>query len=216
MAGSALAKSWRRCSPPCRSPPTSCGSLFSVQTGSRVSSPLCLILTPTLTDTAIKPLYCANCCKMPNLSVKAAWGRTARSTLRAGKASAWSTYRAHALTLLVHRCGWLALIALVTLLTALLILAFRRCRRQESMLARLVSYSVLLSFTTQAAAYLCCDLTLIPISGGVAFRFSPLASRRSCSTCYSSVFCSPRCASAASCAIRILLLGRCGPDGAYT
>lgn len=72
---------------------TSCGSLFSVQTGSRVSSPLCLILTPTLTDTAIKPLYCANCCKMPNLSVKAAWGRTARSTLRAGKASAWSTYR---------------------------------------------------------------------------------------------------------------------------
>lgn len=79
--------------------------------------------------------------------------------------------QAHALTLLVHRCGWLALIALVTLLTALLILAFRRCRRQESMLARLVSYSVLLSFTTQAAAYLCCDLTLIPISGGVAFPF---------------------------------------------
>lgn len=74
-------------------------------------------------------------------------------------------------TLLVHRCGWLALIALVTLLTALLVLAFRRCRRQESMLARLVSYSVLLSFTTQAAAYLCCDLTLIPISGGVAFPF---------------------------------------------
>lgn len=34
---------------------------------------------------------------------------------------------------------------------------------------RLVSYSILLSFTTQAAAYLCCDLTLIPISGGVAF-----------------------------------------------
>ena len=77
----------------------------------------------------------------------------------------------HALTLLVHRCGWLALIALVTLLTALLVLAFRRCRRQKSMLARLVSYSVLLSFTTQAAAYLCCDLTLIPISGGVAFPF---------------------------------------------
>jgi len=79
--------------------------------------------------------------------------------------------QAHALTLLVHRCGWLALIALVTLLTALLVLTFRRCRRQESMLARLVSYSVLLSFTTQAAAYLCCDLTLIPISGGVAFPF---------------------------------------------
>lgn len=78
--------------------------------------------------------------------------------------------QAHALTLLVHRCGWLALIALVTLLTALLALAFRRCRRQKSMLARLVSYSVLLSFTTQAAAYLCCDLTLIPISGGVVAR----------------------------------------------
>lgn len=77
----------------------------------------------------------------------------------------------HALTLLVHRCGWLALVALVVLLTVLLVFAFRRCRKQESMLARLVSYSVLLSFTTQAAAYLCCDLTLIPISGGVAFPF---------------------------------------------
>ena len=77
----------------------------------------------------------------------------------------------HTLTLLVHRCGWLALIALVALLAALLVLAFRRCRRQESMLARLVSYSVLLSFTAQALAYLCCDLTLIPISGGVAFPF---------------------------------------------
>ena len=72
--------------------------------------------------------------------------------------------QAHALTLLVHRCGWLALIALVTLLTALLVLAFRRCRRQESMLARLVSYSVLLSFTTQALAYLLSDLTLLPFS----------------------------------------------------
>ena len=86
----------------------------------------------------------------------------------------WGPYgigdmKGHMLTLLVHRCGWLALIALVTLLAALLILAFRRCRRQESMLARLVAYSVLLSFTAQAAAYLCCDLTLIPIRGGVAF-----------------------------------------------
>ena len=76
----------------------------------------------------------------------------------------------HTLTLLVHRCGWLALIALLALLAALLVLAFQRCRRQESMLARLVSYSVLLSFSAQAVAYLfCCDLTLIPISGGVAF-----------------------------------------------
>ena len=30
---------------------------------------------------------------------------------------------------------------------------------------------MLLSFAAQAAAYLCCDLTLIPISGGVAFPF---------------------------------------------
>ena len=72
--------------------------------------------------------------------------------------------QAHALTLLVHRCGWLALIALVTLLTALLVLAFRRCRRQESMLARLVSYAVLLSFSAQTLAYLLSDLTLLPFS----------------------------------------------------
>ena len=77
--------------------------------------------------------------------------------------------QAHALTLLVHRCGWLALIALVTLLTALLVLAFRRCRRQESMLARLVSYAVLLSFGAQAIAYLLSDLTLLPLGGGAAF-----------------------------------------------
>ena len=77
--------------------------------------------------------------------------------------------QAHALTLLVHRCGWLALIVLVTLLTALLVLAFRRCRRQESMLARLVSYAVLLSFSAQALAYLLSDLTLLPLGGGAAF-----------------------------------------------
>ena len=77
--------------------------------------------------------------------------------------------QAHALTLLVHRCGWLALIALVALLTALLFLAFRRCRRQESMLARLVSYAVLLSFSAQALAYLLSDLTLLPLGGGAAF-----------------------------------------------
>lgn len=77
--------------------------------------------------------------------------------------------QAHALTLLVHRCGWLALIALVTLLTVLLVLAFRRCRRQESMLARLVSYAVLLSFSAQALAYLLSDLTLLPLGGGAAF-----------------------------------------------
>lgn len=70
----------------------------------------------------------------------------------------------HALTLLVHRCGWLALIALVTLLTALLVLAFRRCRKQESMLARLVSYAVILSFSAQTLAYLLSDLTLLPFS----------------------------------------------------
>ena len=75
----------------------------------------------------------------------------------------------HALTLLVHRCGWLALIALISLLTALLVLAFRRCRRQESMLARLVSYAVLLSFSAQALAYLLSDLTLLPLGGGAAF-----------------------------------------------
>ena len=75
----------------------------------------------------------------------------------------------HALTLLVHRCGYLALIVLVALLTALLFLAFRRCRRQESTLARLVSYSVLLSFGAQALAYLLSDLTLLPLGGGAAF-----------------------------------------------
>lgn len=77
--------------------------------------------------------------------------------------------QAHALTLLVHRCGYLALIALVALLTALLVLAFRRCRRQESMLARLVSYAVLLSCSAQALAYLLSDLTLLPLGGGAAF-----------------------------------------------
>ena len=86
----------------------------------------------------------------------------------------WGPYgigslQGHTLTLLVHRCGWLALIALVALLTALLVLAFRRCRRQESMLARLVSYAVLLSFSAQALAYLLSDLTLLPLGGGAAF-----------------------------------------------
>ena len=89
----------------------------------------------------------------------------------------WGPYgigslQGHTLTLLVHRCGWLALIALVALLTALLVLAFRRCHRQESMLARLISYSVLLSFGAQAVAYLLCDLTLLPFSAAAFPLFS--------------------------------------------
>ena len=87
------AQSGKRCSLPSRSLPARRRLSLSAQAGLRVSSSLCLILTPTLTDTAIKPLYCANCCKMPNLSVRAAWDRTAHSTLPAGRASAWSTCR---------------------------------------------------------------------------------------------------------------------------
>ena len=50
--------------------------------------------------------------------------------------------QAHALTLLVHRCGWLALIALVTLLTALLALAFPPLPQGRRVCSpRLVSYS---------------------------------------------------------------------------
>ena len=37
------------------------------------------------------------------------------------------------------------------------------------MLARLVSYAVLLSFSAQALAYLLSDLTLLPLGGGAAF-----------------------------------------------
>lgn len=89
----------------------------------------------------------------------------------------WGPYgigslQGHTLTLLVHRCGWLALIALAALLAVLLVLAFRRCRRQESMLARLVSYSVLLSFSAQAVASLLCDLTLLPFSAAAFPLFS--------------------------------------------
>ena len=89
----------------------------------------------------------------------------------------WGPYgigslQSHTLTLLVHRCGWLALIALTALLAVLLVLAFRRCRRQESMLARLVAYSVLLSFSAQAAACLLCDLTLLPFSAAAFPLFS--------------------------------------------
>jgi len=89
----------------------------------------------------------------------------------------WGPYgigslQGHTLTLLVHRCGWLALIALAALLAVLLVLAFRHCRRQESMLARLVSYSVLLSFSAQAVASLLCDLTLLPFSAAAFPLFS--------------------------------------------
>lgn len=174
-----------------------------------------MILTPTLTDTAIEPLYCANLLQNAKFIGPGGVGPYSAQHLARWEGFGMVDLQAHALTLLVHRCGWLALIALVTLLTALLILAFRRCRRQESMLARLVSYSVLLSFTTQAAAYLCCDLTLIPISGGVAFPFFTFGIKTILLNMLQLGFLLSTRASAASCAIRILLPGRCGPDGAY-
>ena len=122
--------------------------------------------------------------------------------------------QAHALTLLVHRCGWLALIALVTLLTALLVLASaaaagRRVCLPASFPTQFFSRSARRRSPTFSLISRCCRFPPQPS------RCSPLASRRSCSTCYSSVFCSPRCASAASYATRMLLPGRCGPGGAY-
>ncbi len=57
------------------------------------------------------------------------------------------------LTYLIHRLGWISFIVIMTAILAFIIRAFILCSRQKSVLGKLVSTSVLITFTMQVVLY---------------------------------------------------------------
>ena len=71
------------------------------------------------------------------------------------------------LTYLIHQFGWLTFIAIIAVILGFIIRSFILCSKQKSVLGRLVSTSVLITFTMQVVLYVTCNLGFI--------LFSPLS-----------------------------------------
>lgn len=69
-------------------------------------------------------------------------------------------------TYLIHRTGWISLLAILALFAGFFFICFRVCLRQSSQLGRLVSLSVVVSLLLQTVFYLINNL-------GVTFLLSP-------------------------------------------
>ncbi len=62
------------------------------------------------------------------------------------------------LTYLIHELGWISFIVIMAVLTVFIIWSFILCSRQKSVLGRLVSTSVLITFTMQVVIYAASNL----------------------------------------------------------
>jgi len=62
------------------------------------------------------------------------------------------------LTNVLHNFGWIAFIGIIAILSAFIIRGFFLCAKQKSILGRLVSTSVLLTFTIQTVSYIVTNL----------------------------------------------------------
>ena len=63
---------------------------------------------------------------------------------------------------LIHRFGWVSFIAIVALLTTLIIKGFIQCKKQSSVLGKLVSYSVLVTIATQIVFTVIANMGILP------------------------------------------------------
>jgi len=62
------------------------------------------------------------------------------------------------ITYLIHRLGWISFIFLMTILLVFIIRSYILCSRQKSILGKLVSTSVLITFTMQVVVYVASNL----------------------------------------------------------
>ena len=62
------------------------------------------------------------------------------------------------LSYLIYRLGWISFIVIMSLLVTFIVYAFKLCSKQKSVLGRLVSLSVLVTFTLQVALYVASNL----------------------------------------------------------
>lgn len=62
----------------------------------------------------------------------------------------------------IYKFGWISFIAIMTLLSTLIIKGFIQCKKQSSMLGKLVSYSVLVTITTQIVFTVIANMGILP------------------------------------------------------
>lgn len=74
------------------------------------------------------------------------------------------------MTFLIHRLGWISFIAIIGLISFLIIRSFSLSLRQKSILGKLISTAVLLTFTMEVVLYIITNLGL-PLIGSVTLPF---------------------------------------------
>lgn len=74
------------------------------------------------------------------------------------------------LTYLIHRLGWLSFIVVMGIISFFIIRSFKLCYKQKSILGKLVSMAVLVTFTMEVAFYTITNLGL-PIMGSLTLPF---------------------------------------------
>ena len=62
------------------------------------------------------------------------------------------------LTYLIHRLGWISFVVVMAVIVALMFRSFMLCAKQKSVLGKLVSFSVLTTFTIQVVIYVASNL----------------------------------------------------------
>ncbi len=74
------------------------------------------------------------------------------------------------MTYLIHRLGWLSFIVVMGVISFLIIRSFKLCYKQKSILGKLVSMAVLVTFTMEVIFYVITNLGL-PIMGSLTLPF---------------------------------------------
>lgn len=74
------------------------------------------------------------------------------------------------MTYLIHRLGWISFIVVIGVISFLIIRSFKLCYKQKSILGKLVSMAVLVTFTMEVVLYTITNLGL-PIMGSLTLPF---------------------------------------------
>lgn len=88
------------------------------------------------------------------------WGQGTLPKRYTGDITSWlpSIHTDYTITFLIHYVGWIAFVVILSVLVAFIARGFYLCAKQKNVLGRLVSTSVLLTFTIQAVIYISANL----------------------------------------------------------
>lgn len=74
------------------------------------------------------------------------------------------------MTYLIHRLGWVSFVIVTGIISLLIIHSFKLCNKQKSVLGKLISMAVLITFTMEVILYIITNLGL-PVIGSLTLPF---------------------------------------------